>query len=314
VYEYANVFYVANDRLNGYTRLDPSQITAQDTAEKIRSRAQFHRGGGNHITLAVSDNFGYSAWIDHEGENRGRVDVTALRPGGNTQIAATFQLPYGGIHGATVNSGRVFFAPSDGICWFATIRAPQIDASAIHHLSLGKNGDVPRRTGAFANLGRYVGFVAGAGSDASLGLIDAARTTPAVVQVPLNCADGNRPAGLTMAVSRQDKLLAFVFHDHEPDVEAPDQLSLIELDPNADKDISDAKQMAVIEVGRARVAGHSGHHSLALDAERLRAIVANPGDGTLEILSLIERRIETVIKVGGSPCALLCIGGRQESH
>jgi hypothetical protein len=196
----------------------------------------------------------------------------------------------------------------------ATSHAPNIDASAIQQLSLGKHDNVPRRTGAFANLGQYVAFVVGAGSNATLGLIDAASAAPAVVQVPLNCADGNRPAGLTLAVSRQDKPLAFVFHDHEPDIEAPDQLSIIELDPNADREFSDAKVAAVIAVGRARVDGHRGHHSLALDADRLRALIANPGDGTLSVLSLTERKIETELKVGGSPSAILCIGGRQESH
>jgi hypothetical protein len=314
VYCYDNVFYVANDRLNGYTRLDPAQIKPQDTPEAIRRRAGFHLGGGNHITLAVSDNFGFSAWIDRDGENRGRVDVTTIKQGGNTRITGTFQLPSGGIHGVIANQGNVFFAPSDGIYWFASAHAPDIKASAIHHLSLGKHDDVPRRTGAFANLGHHVGFVASAGGDATLGFIDAASAAPNVVQVSLALADGNRPAGLTMAVSRGGKPLAFVFHDHQQEIEAPDQLSIVELDPNSDKNFGDAKVAAVVGVGRARVNGHSGHHSLDLDAERRRAIIANPGDGTLGILSLADWKIERELKVGGAPSSIVCVGGRQESE
>ena len=313
VYCYENVFYVANDRLNGYTRLDPAAVTAQDTAEKIRRRAALHQGGGNHITLAVSGQFGFSAWIDREGENRGRVDVTALKASGNSRIASSFQLPLGGIHGAIANQGKVFFAPSDGICWVTANNAPDVKASAIRHLSLGKNDEMPRRTGAFASLGRYVGFVAGAGDDATLGLIDAARADPAIVQLSLEMADGNRPAGLAMAVSRGGKPLAFVFHDHAQDVEAPDQLSIVELDPNGDKDFADANIAAVIAVGRARVEGHSGHHSLDLDADRRRAVLANPGDGTLAIISLAERKIEREFNVGSSPSSIVCVGGRQVS-
>jgi len=314
VYDYDNVFFVANDRRNGYTRLDPAKIAAKDTPEQIRRSTGFHQGGGNHITLAASGNFGFSAWIDRDGENRGRVDVTVLRPAGNARIAGTFQLPYGGIHGATANQGKLFFAPSDGICWFLASNAPDVKPSAIQHVSLGKHDDAPRRTGAFANLGRYVGFVAGAGDDSTLGLMDAASPAPSVIQVPLNLAEGNRPAGLIMAMSRGNKSLAFVFHDHESGVDAPDQLSILELDPNSDRDFVDAKVAATIGVGRARVEGHSGHHSLALDAERRRGIIANPGDGTLAILSLADWKIERELKAGGAPCSIVCIGGRQDSE
>lgn len=92
VYTYDNVFYVANDKLNGYTRLDPAMVTEKDTPEQIRRRAAFHLGGGNHITLAVSGGYGFSAWTDREGPNRGRVDITSVKPSGNKNIAASFQL------------------------------------------------------------------------------------------------------------------------------------------------------------------------------------------------------------------------------
>jgi hypothetical protein len=313
VYCYEQVFYVANDRLNGYTRLDPATIGGQDTAEQIRRKAGFHTGGGNHITLAVSGPYGYSAWIDRDGPNQGRVDITAIKPAGNQEIAGSFQLPSGGIHGAIANQGKIFFAPGDGIYWIAAHSAPQVKPQDIHHLSLGQTDDAPRRTGAFTSLGRYIGFTAGAGADAALGLIDAGRAAPTVLQLPLAMAEGNRPAGLTMTTSRGGKALAFVFHDHASDVEAPDQLSIVQLDPNGDSDYRDAQIAATIGVGPARVAGHSGHHSLDLDAERRRAIIANPGDGTLATLSLADWKIERTFQVGGAPSSIVCVGGREEA-
>ncbi len=313
VYAYDNVFYVANDKLNGYTRLDPTAIKDQDPADKIMRMAAFHQGGGNHITLAASNGFGFSTWIDREGESNGRVDVTLLKPAGNPQITASFQLPTGGIHGATANQGKVFFAPSDGIYWLAASEAPHIKPTAIHHLSLGMHGETPRRTGAFTTLGSYVGFVSGTGDDATLGLLDAGSKQPAITQLPLQMSEGNRPTGLTMAIVRGGKPTAFVFHDHSQDVDAPDNLSIVELDPNSDKNYSDAKIAAVIPVGRARVEGHGGHHSMDFDADRRRTILVNPGDGALAVLSLEEKKIEAEFQVGGTPSSIVCVGGRQEA-
>jgi catechol 2,3-dioxygenase-like lactoylglutathione lyase family enzyme len=126
VYCYDDIFYVANDRLNGYTRLDPAAVAEKDTAEQIRRRAGFHQGGGNHITLAVNGHYGFAAWIDREGANKNRVDITALDPRGNKQIDSSFELPSGGIHGAIACQGKIFFAPSDGICWVSASHAPKI--------------------------------------------------------------------------------------------------------------------------------------------------------------------------------------------
>lgn len=49
------------------------------------------------------------------GPQKGIVDVTRIRPAGSKEIACSFALPSGVIHGATTCAGKVFFAPADGI-------------------------------------------------------------------------------------------------------------------------------------------------------------------------------------------------------
>ena len=286
LYCYDNVFYLANDQRDGFTRLDPAGIQQADDAAAIRIRAAFHRGGGGHITLAaVEKRVAYSSWIDRDGPNKGRIDVTALSPSGNTQIGYTFSLPHGGIHGAAVTQGKVFFAPSEGIYWAAADVSLQSNASKVqaHHVDLGKDGDKPRRTGAFTTFGKHVAFVTGAGPSAAVYLADASRSTVDVHRLALTMAEGNRPAGLEFVQPRKGSPLAFVFHDHAADVDAPNRLSIIEVDPNTDGTWSDAKISLELDVGKSRVEGHAGHHSVAFDADRRRAIFTNPGDGTLTV-------------------------------
>lgn len=313
LYCYDAVFYLANDKRNGYTRLAAAEISPQDDIETIRRRATFHQGGGGHITLAaVHKSLGYATWPDREGPQAGRVDVTRLSPQGNTLIAGSFQLPSGGLHGATVNQGKVFFAPLDGICWVSAqpVLAAEFKAPEIQHLSLGQDGDRPRRTGAFTNFGRHVGFVSGRGPEASLCVLDAAHSRPVIQQISLKMAEGNRPAGLTFVQPRTGAALAFVFHDHAVGVDAPYRMSVIEVDPNSDQDWSDARIAQELDVGRSLVEGHAGHHSLAVDGARRRALFTNPGDGELAVYSLDERRQIQKFQVGGVPSKVLAVGGR----
>jgi hypothetical protein len=317
LYCYDGVFYLANDKLNGYTRLDPAGITQTDDATAISKRAAFHQGGGGHITLAAAENrVAYSSWIDREGPNKGRIDVTALKPGGNAQIGYTFALPHGGIHGAIVCQGKAFFAPAEGICWVTADVSLKADPQQlqIHHHDLGKDGDKPRRTGAFTSFGKHVAFVTGAGPTAALCLADASRDAVEVHRLPLTMAEGNRPAGLEFVQPRTGSPLAFVFHDHAAEVEAPNRLSLVEVDPNTDGNWSDAKIALELDVGKSRVEGHAGHHSVAFDADRRRALFTNPGDGTVTIFSLDERKIVTEFRVSGVPTKLLAVGGRGSAH
>ena len=312
LYCYDEVFYLANDKLNGFTRLAPAEIQSTDDEAAIQKRAAFHQGGGGHITLAVmGQRVAYSSWIDRDGPNKGRVDLTLVTAEGSTQLAASVNLPHGGIHGATACANKIFLAPSDGVCWINSEESVPVDPTTIevHHLSLGKDGDRPRRTGAFSTLQNHVAFTTGAGPDTALCLIDATQPEPSVLRLPVKMAEGNRPAGLELVKPRRGNPIAIVFHDHAGDITAPNRMSLIELDPNGDGKWTDVRVGPEFDVGKSKIEGHGGHHSIAFDSDRFRAIFSNPGDGSLALFSLDTRQPIATYTVGGAPSKVLAVGG-----
>ena len=152
LYVYNQAFFLANDNLNGYTRLTPAQIKSSGSSAK----GTFHRGGGGHITLATIDQkVGYGTWIQGGGPEKGRIDVSDLTKTGEDSIAYSFKLPVGGLHGATANSNRIFLAPSDGVYWVDADMDLKLSPETVvtHHISLGedKESERPLRTGAFVN-------------------------------------------------------------------------------------------------------------------------------------------------------------------
>lgn len=316
LYRYDDVFYLANDRMNGYTRIDPSSISPMDNEEAIRKKAEFIPGGGGHITLAVvNKSLGFSSWIDREGPNKGRVDVTPINSS-SRKVDSSFNLPSGGIHGATTLHNKVFFAPADGICWVdvSNWHSDHKDPPAIHHVSLGMVDNKPLRTGSFTTIQQYVAFTTGSGKESALGLIDASKSNPDWIRIPLALAEGNRAVGPYFLKPRKGSPLAFIFHDHPASVDAPNRLTLLELDPNGDGQWSDAQVAEEFDVGKSRVEGHSGRHALDFDADRRRAFFTNPGEGTVSVFSIADRRTVANLHVGGIPSKIVAIGGRASQH
>ena len=164
VYSYGEAFYVAHDLLNGYSRVAPRSYEVRGGKLVRRGQPHFIPGGGNHITLAVDrDRVGYACWIDREGDNKGRVDVSVIRPGGESFIMYTFHLPWGGLHGAIVNSGKLFLAPEKDIVWLPVLEDLSVKPQSLsyHTLELGQQGDQALRTGAFSSYKNYVLFTTG---------------------------------------------------------------------------------------------------------------------------------------------------------
>lgn len=310
LYVYDHVFYLANDKLSGYTRLDPARIRPQDAPESIAAKAEFIPGGGGHITLAVFRNqVGYATWIDRSGDNQGRVDVT---PFARREIAYSLKLPHGGLHGATANQDKVFFAPTDGIGWLrgdATAKADPAEVK-LEHISLGKDAnDKPIRTGAFTNLGKHTLFVTGVGPSAALQFLDASAAAPTPHKLPLNLAEGGRPIGPAVATMVGGFPMALVFHDFAAEDAAPHQVTLVELDPNGDGEYRDARVGKTLPIGRSKVDGHGGHHAAAFLADKRHAVFTNPGDGTLTVLRPRRLEITAEFTVGGTPSKIEAIGG-----
>jgi len=312
MYCYDGVFYLANDSKNGFTRLDPASIESNDNAAAIQAKAAFHAGGGDHITLAVCDGVAVSTWAGRDGENAGRIDVTPVSASGAAAVQHSFPLGYSGLHGATAVGGKFFFAPSDGICW---VDSGQLLKTApnnvkVHHLDLGKDGDVPRRTGSFTDHADHVLFVSGKGEATSLGIVHATDSEPEVQMISIPVKEGSRASGPIVIKPRKKTPLAFVFHDHAAGVDAANVATVFELDPNGDGMYADAKTSTQIDVGNSAVVGHSGHHDLAADAGGSFAWITNPGDQSLSVLSLKEMKIIGTHKLPCTPGHLLSIGGR----
>lgn len=317
LYVYEKQFFLANDKLNGFTRLRPSQIGPQDSTDDIHAKAEFFVAGGSHITLAATKTVAYGTWAAREGENAGRVDVIALASGGNKVANYSFKLPHGGLHGAIANHGKVFFAPSDGICWVsADDKLSQSPSTVqIQHLSLGKSEDSqkPFRTGAFTSWANHVFCVSGSGADAALWSIDASASSISPQRLSLNLPDSHRPSTPVLLKPRKAKSpIAFVFHENAEESESPSSLTLVQLDPNGDGNLGDAKVVSKLEVGRCQLDGHAGHHELAFDGDRRWGVLTNSGDGTLGLLSVESLQLAKSIEVGGRPSKLIAVGGRSQ--
>jgi hypothetical protein len=311
LYEYQGSFYLANDRKNGYTAFDLKRL---DRTGETPQGIGFHRGGGNHITLAVAHRkVGYGTWIDGGGPDAGRVDVTRILPSGNEQIAYSFTLPSGNIHGAIVNQSKVFFAPADGICWVQADSKLEQEASnvTVQHLALGTDPDTekPLRTGAFVTHRHYVLFVTGRGAAARLGLIDASADEPQVKLLDLKMSELNRPVTPRVVRTSGGKRFAFVFHNHPQEVEGDEFLSVIDLDPDGDLNFASAAIVKKIPVGGSRVEGHSGHHDLCFSDDHQWAFFISPGAKTLSVLSLASLEIERIIPLEHVPGAIVSHGG-----
>lgn len=314
LYLYGGRFFLANDKLNGYTRLDPSKYATNEARALGKGEPRFLVGGGGHITLAVvEDKVGYACWIDGGGPNKGRVDVTPVAGAAKPEPAYSFALPSGGIHGATAAAGKVFFAPAEGICWVDADLGLKLkgDQVKVRHIDLGAEGDRPRRTGAFVTHGHHVLFTTGKESPA-LAVLNAKRAEPKPVLVPLAAKKGTHATTPEVATTVDGKAYAFVFHDRAKGSDADDVLEVVALDPNGDGDLADAKSLKTLKVGKSAVDGHFGHHDLAFDADRKYGFFTNPGDGTISVLSLKTLDVVATFQVGGTPGAIVARGGEDQ--
>lgn len=305
VYLYDGAFYLANDKKSGVTVITPAAIRVNGGQGADR----FISAGRGHITLAAAaGQVVYATWIDREGDNVGRVDVVGI--GSNAGRNYYFQLPTGGIHGATTNSGKVFFAPSDGICWVAADAglSKQPGSVDVQHVSLGKDSQGnPKRTGAFENAGSHVLFTVGRGEAPELCILNAASPKPALSKLGLSVAKGNTLATPKAVQSRTGEHFALVFEESQSG-EQPEKLHVVALDPNRDGNFSDANVRTSLPVGRSLIEGHSGHHEAAAIGRAMVAI-SNPGDGSIAIISTSDWTVQTTLKVGGTPTRILAVGG-----
>lgn len=307
VYRYGKSIVLANDKKNGFTITSGQAIRDAKSPEQA---AKFYDGGNGHITLAVvDDRVAYATWIAPAGDDMGRVDVVGL--GENDGRRYSFQCPSGLLHGAGTNSGKVFFAPADGVCWVeADLEVDDDPASVqVHQLSLGVDAqDKPLRTGAFVNMGSHVLFTAGKGDDAKLCVINAAESSPKLMELPIELGEGDSVTMPVTVKARSGQSLAMMFRENKDSPEG-DVMLFVDLDPNRDGSMDDMTMAGEVAVGRNQVVGHSGHHEAIVLPSRRDVVISNPADGTLSVVSLSDFTIRATLDVGGTPTRLIAIGG-----
>lgn len=305
LYNYNGHIVIAQDAAGQMTCISPKEL------KNASYQPNVFKGGGAHITIAaLPDQVAYATWPDRDGENQGRVDVLSLAKDASKRKSYSFKLPVGGLHGATANSGKIFFAPSDGIWWTAadTNLQSKPENVKLNHISLGKQAgsETPKRTGAFANLDRHVLFVTGKGSSSSVGILDAQSVNPEFKSLPISLPDESSLSTPVPIRTKSGRSLALVFSEN---AEAKDEkLLVIDLDSNADQTLGDMKVIKEFAIGKSKISQHSGHHGVAIASKGRFAIISNPGDGTLSLLDLVDLKLTATIQVGGTPTHLVLSG------
>jgi hypothetical protein len=211
----------------------------------------------------------------------------------------------------------VFFAPTNGVYWVDadTGLKQTSDTVVINHLSLGKDeeNDRPLRTGAFVNDRNWVIFTTGPADEPSLCLLDASAQKPSVIKLKIPVQDGLSLVTPTVGTAVTGKRYAFVFQNRK-EGEVEEKLTVVDLDPNGDRNFSDAMVAKTMNIGPSKVEGHYGHNSISFGDDKRFAFISNPGNGQIWVMSLINLRVIAKYRVGGMPTNMLSIGGEASKH
>ena len=108
---------------------------------------------------------------------------------------------------------------------------------------------------------------------------------------------------------------AFLFHDRtDPDSDIQEKLTIVELDPNRDRDFSDARELQTLSVGASKVKGHYGHHAISFGAYGRQAVFTEPGTGIINVMALPSMRVVARFRVGGAPDHIVAVGAKEHHH
>ena len=144
-------------------------------------------------------------------------------------------------------------------------------------------------------------------------MIQASAETPSVSKLLVETKPGLRlgmPECVT-ALSGREYALAF---QSKRAGDAVEQLTVIDLDPNQDRDFSDAKIEKSIDVGNSLVEGYRAYHSISVDDDEKYAVFTNPADGEICLFSLDKLKVISRQNVGGIPTGIIAVGGEASKH
>jgi hypothetical protein len=136
---------------------------------------------------------------------------------------------------------------------------------------------------------------------------------PTVVKLPIAVEEGLSLTTPEVVLAAGGKRYAFLFHDKK-EGDKQEKLTIVDLDPNGDRNFSDAAISKTLPVGASKVDGHHGHHAISFDSEGRIACFTNPGEGSVWVLSLKDLTIRAKSIVGGTPDAIVAIGAPEHKH
>ena len=205
--------------------------------------------------------------------------------------------------GVVHNSGHTFVSHSQGL----TRATPATDAAT--HQALDISEPVSRPTSQL----QWVLATAGTGADARLCLTNATAPVPNIVQLPIPGPAGTRPLPPRTTLSLGKRYAFIVQQSASSETSAPEQLIVVLLDPNKDKDFSDARIHRTIDLG-TKAALTTADRDICFDAYGRHAVISSPSDGILTVLSLAKMNIVARFKVGGAPGRLVSVGAAEHFH
>lgn len=315
---YNGVFYVAHDGKLGFTRISPKDLASKPA----KDCEKFFATSGNVTALAaVNNSLAYSALADADGQDSGRLDVVNLKAGAGGGPAYSVSLPTGGIAHATVNSGKVFFAAAGGVYWVDADSELKRSAETVMVNQLLQFPEAAaenlKHSGFFANHRNWVLFTTSVtGGRPALCLVDASAAHPGVVTLPIDMGEGLSLTPPKAVLASGGKRYAFFFQDKLAGVEGEiqEQLTVVDLDPNGDRNLSDARIAKTIPVGASKADGKNANHSLSFDSEGRLACFTNPGEGTIWVMSVRDLTIRAKGLVGGFPGEIVALGAPEHKH
>ena len=156
-------------------------------------------------------------------------------------------------------------------------------------------------------------FMAGKDDDRGLCMVQASAETPSVSKLIVETKPGLNLGMPECVTALSGKNYAMAFQSKRAG-DAVEQLTVIDLDPNQDRDFSDAKVEKSIEVGSGLVEGYRSYHSICFDDDEKYAVFTNPADGEICLLSLDKLKVISRQKVGGIPTGIIATGGEASKH
>ena len=183
----------------------------------------------------------------------------------------------------------------------------------VNHLTPENDEEIRKHllTGQYKVDRHWVLVTTGEGDQATLCMINSQSVPPSVVKLRIPVAEGLQLSTPEMTLSMGERLAFLFLVRIDAAAEVQEQLTSVELDPNRDGDLSDARVRKTIPVGASQV---DGRHSIAFDAYGRNAVFTEPRDGVLNVLSLQNMQILARFKVGGIPDRVIAVGAPEHFH